>query len=233
VAVSTVAVSTLPVSTLPATAATPGGLYGSGTLGSWTNGTRAISTATQIRRVVQTNGVYMFGDSIAFQDGKALATRLLGRDGSQLAVHSWSGRPTSGAVDALAEWASSYGLPRRIVMATGTNDIFDPPKFAAQVERAMSVVGQNRTMYWINVQVARKAVTATMQLADQRNSAWVNLQLSDAQKQHPNLRIVRWAEYLALKPNRLASYLRDGLHTSVPLGQDARNELTVQALVAR
>jgi hypothetical protein len=27
-------------------------------------------------------------------------------------------------------------------------------------------------------------------------------------------------------------YLRDGVHTTVPYGQDARNELTVQALVA-
>jgi hypothetical protein len=41
------------------------------------------------------------------------------------------------------------------------------------------------------------------------------------------------AEYLAVKPSRLTMYLRDGLHTSVPYGQDARNELTVQSLVAR
>jgi hypothetical protein len=40
------------------------------------------------------------------------------------------------------------------------------------------------------------------------------------------------AEYLAVKPSRLTMYLRDGLHTSVPYGQDARNELTVQSLVA-
>ncbi|MEU4190687.1 hypothetical protein AB0E69_02220 [Kribbella sp. NPDC026611] len=224
------AASSVAVSALPAAAATPTGTYGSGSLGPWSSGTRAISTDTQIRKVLDTNGVFMFGDSIAVQDGKSLAIRLAGRDGSQLAVHNWSGRPTVGAVDALAAWAGRFGLPRRILMATGTNDIFDPPKFAAQVERALSIVGPNRTVYWINIQVARKAVTATMQLADQRNSAWVNLQLSDAQKGHGNLRIVRWAEYLAVKPNRLASYLRDGLHTSIPLGQDARNELAVQAL---
>jgi hypothetical protein len=40
------------------------------------------------------------------------------------------------------------------------------------------------------------------------------------------------AEYLAVKPSRLTMYLRDGLHTSVPYGQDARNELTAQSLVA-
>jgi hypothetical protein len=232
VAVSTVAPTPQATAAMSAMTATSTGAYGSGTLGSWANGTRAISTGAQCQKVVDTNGVFMFGDSIAVQDGKALAIRLLGRDGSQLAVHNWAGRPTVGAVDALAEWAGTYGLPRRILMATGTNDIFDPPKFAAQVERAMSIIGGARTVHWINIQVARKALSATMQLADQRNSCWINLQLSDAQRKHSNLRIIHWTEYLAAKPNRLATYLRDGLHTSVPLGQDARNELAVQSLTA-
>jgi len=226
-----VAASTVAASTLTATEAYAGP-YGSGDLGAWENMSRAISTEAQIKRVVDTNGVYMFGDSIAVQDGKALAIRLLNRDGSQLAVHNWSGRPTSGAVDALLKWATSYGMPRRILMASGTNDIFDPTKFAAQVDRAMSIVGPSRTMYWINVQVARTSQPASVQLSDQRNGEWVNLQLHDAQKKYPNLKIIRWAEYLAIKPSRLTMYLRDGLHTSVPYGQDARNELTVQALVA-
>lgn len=209
------------------------GPYGSGTGGSWTNTTRAISTAAQFRRTRETNGVYMFGDSISVQDGKALATRLLGRDGSQLAVHNWSSRPTSGAVDALQQCASAYGLPRRILMASGSNDIFDPPKFAAQVARAISIVGQNRTLYWVDLQVVRKAVTAPVQLADQRNSSWLNMQLYDAQEKYPNLRIIRWAEWLWVKPYRLLNYLRDGVHPTVPLGQDARNELVVQALTQR
>lgn len=228
-----VAASTVAASTVPATAATPGGLYGSGTLGSWANGTRAISTETQTRRVVETNGVYMFGDSISVQDGKSLAIRLLNRDGSQMAVNNWSSRPTSGAVDALQQWASTYGLPRRILMASGSNDIFDPPKFAAQVDRAISIVGQNRTLFWVDLQVVRTAQTAAVQLADQRNSCWLNMQLYDAQKKYPNLRIIRWAEWLWVKPYRLANYLRDGVHPSVPLGQDARNELIVQSLTQR
>jgi len=175
----------------------------------------------------------MFGDSIAIQDGKSLATRLLSRDGSQMAVHNWASRPTSGAVDALQQWASTYGLPRRILMASGSNDIFDPPKFAAQVDRAMSIVGQTRTLFWVNLQVVRKGQTATVQLADQRNSSWINMQLYDAQEKYPNLRIIRWAEWLWVKPYRLTNYLRDGVHTSIPLGQDARNELIVQALTQR
>jgi hypothetical protein len=226
-AAATVAAST---ETASATTLSDTGPYGSGVLGSWAGATRAISTPTQIQRTRETNGVFMFGDSISVQDGKALAIRLQDRDGSQLAVHNWSSRPTSGAVDALQQWASTYGLPKRILMASGSNDIFDPPKFAAQVARAVSIVGQNRTLYWVNIQVVRKSVTSTVQLADQRNSSWLNMQLYDAQERYPNLRIIRWAEWLWVKPYRLLNYLRDGVHPTVPLGQDARNELIVQSL---
>jgi hypothetical protein len=232
-AAATVA-TTAATSAEPAAAATFNpGPYGSGVLGSWTNATRAISTPTQIQLTRQANGVFMFGDSISVQDGKSLAIRLRDRDGSPMAVHNWSSRPTSGAVDALQQWASTYGLPKRILMASGSNDIFDPPKFAAQIARAVSIVGANRTLYWVDIQVVRKSVTAAVQLADQRNSSWLNMQLYDAQEKYPNLRIIRWAEWLWVKPYRLLNYLRDGVHPTVPLGQNARNELIVQSLVQR
>ncbi|HZX07377.1 hypothetical protein [Kribbella sp.] len=214
-----------------ATTTSSTGPYGSGVAGSWTNTSRAISTAAQFQKTRQANGVFMFGDSISVQDGKALAVRLLNRNGTQLAVNNWSSRPTSGAVDALQQAASAYGLPRRVLLASGSNDIFDPPKFAAQVARAISIVGQNRTLFWVDLQVVRRSVSAPMQLADQRNSSWLNMQLYDAQEKYPNLRIIRWAEWLWVKPYRLVNYLRDGVHPSVPLGQDARNELIVQSLL--
>ncbi|KOX21181.1 hypothetical protein ADK67_28095 [Saccharothrix sp. NRRL B-16348] len=206
--------------------------YGSGALGPWETMSKAISTITQIRPVLDTDGLFMFGDSISVQDGYTFAQRLHSRTGDVIAVHNWSGRPTAPAVDALAQWAQTYGLPRRILMATGSNDIFTPPVFAAQVDRTMSIVGPTRTVYWVNTQVVRTSQPAAVQLADQRNSAWINLQLADAQRAHPNLRIVRWAEFLAAKPTRLTAYLRDGVHTTEPLGQDARNELIVQAIEA-
>lgn len=208
------------------------GLYGSGELVDWTTLNRAITSAATIAYVRDNDGVYMFGDSIAFQDGKALAIKLKERTGASLAVHNWSGRPTTPAVDALENWALKYRMPRRILMATGTNDIFNPPVFAAQVDRAMKIAGPTRTVIWVNTQIARTGQPASVQLADQRNSAWVNSQLSDAQKKYPNLRIVRWAEYLAAKPTLITQCLREGVHTTVPVGQDARNELIVQALAA-
>jgi hypothetical protein len=234
-AASVVAAPTVAGSTLLAPAAThsKGGRYGSGTLGSWANRTRAITKPTLVRRVRATDGVYMFGDSISMQDGKALAIRLLERDGTRLALYNWSSRPSSGAVDALQQWATAYGLPHRILMASGSNDIFDPPKLAAQIDRAVSIVGPDRTLFWVDIQVTRKNVNRAMKRADQRNSAWLNSQLFEAEQKYPNLRIIRWSEWLHAKSYRLTSYLRDGVHPSVPLGQNARNELIVQALVQR
>jgi hypothetical protein len=206
-------------------------LYGSGELGDWTVLSRAIASAATITYVRDHDGVYMFGDSIAVQDGKALATTLA-TSGVTLAVHNWSGRPTLPAVDALESWAIKYGLPNRILMATGTNDIFNPPVFAAQVDRTMKIVGPNRTVIWVNTQISRTTKSAAVQVADQRNSAWINSQLHDADKKYPNLRLVRWAEYLAAQPSRLTQLLKEGVHTTVPAGQNARNALIVQALLA-
>jgi hypothetical protein len=204
--------------------------YGSGPLGDWTNASRAIAAPATIRQVRDANGIYMFGDSISVRDGKALAERLYDFD-TLLAVHNWSIRPTTPAVDALEEWAGTYGMPQRILMATGTNDIFNPPVMAAQIDRTMSIVGPTRTVYWVNVQAARAGDNyAAYRLSDQRNSGWVNLQIADAQKRHPNLKIVHWAEFLAGKISRLTAYLEDGVHTTPDLGRAARNELIVQTI---
>jgi hypothetical protein len=209
------------------------GDFGSGTLGPWQAHAKVISSAAHIRHVVATDGVVLFGDSIAVQDGVALGRLLAHRTGASLAEHSWSGEPTSAAVDALSVWAREFGLPHRIVMAVGSNDIFDPAAFTAQVDRAMRIAGRSRTVYWVNVQVSRTDEPDAVQVADQRNSEWINLQLALAQQRYPNLRIVHWAEYLAARPSRMRALLRDGRHTTVPAGQNARNTLIVQAIEGR
>jgi hypothetical protein len=205
------------------------GAYGSGVLGAWERQARAISSEAQIRETRERDGVFMFGDSIGVQDGPSLAKQLSGH-GISIAVHNWAGRPVTPAVDALDTWAQDYGLPHRILMSVGSNDIFTPPAVAAQVERTMQIVGEERTVFWVNIQAARTAHGPGVQVSDQRNSAWINLQLAEVHRRHENLRIVQWAEHLAAKPNRLGKYLRDGLHPSIPLGQNARNALIVKAL---
>lgn len=223
----------VPVSSAPGTGARSVDLgpFGSGRLGSWEDLANHISSDAEIQDALMFNGVFMFGDSIAVQDGSALEELLANRTGDAIAVHDWSGQPASAAVDALADWERRFGLPSRIVMAVGSNDIFDPPAFAAQVERAMHIAGPSRTVYWVNVHVSRARQPAAVRSADLENSAWVNQQLEQAAVRHPNLRIVRWNEFLAAQPGEAASYLRDGIHTT-QLGQQARNDLIVDALTA-
>lgn len=206
------------------------GPYGSGMLGPWHNLKHSISTEDQIRDVLTFDGVAIFGDSIAVQDNQALERLLANQTGDSIASHDWSGQPASAAVDALQQWSSDYGLPRRIVMAVGTNDIFDPPAFAAQIERALKIAGPDRTVYWVNVYASRTKQPAAVQDADRANSAWINRMLEDAALAHPNLKIVHWAEFLAAQPGGPAKYLRDGVHTSEPVGSDARNQLISDAL---
>ncbi|NEA34163.1 hypothetical protein [Streptomyces sp. SID13031] len=203
--------------------------YGSGQLAPWGGLARTISSDEQIRVVLAGDGVFTFGDSIAVQDGDDLAWRFTGLTGKAMAMHNWAGEPAEAAVDALQEWATKYGLPRRIVMATGTNDIFKPPAFGPQVDRALRIIGPTRTLFWVNTFVSRTRESDLVQRADRRNCAWVNRQLDDAERRNPNLHVVRWSEFLGevKYPHR---YLRDGLHTSVPLGQHWRNELILRAL---
>lgn len=204
--------------------------FGSGALGGWTTYSRSISTPYTIAKAVSRDGIYLFGDSITRATARDLAT-LLYPDGITVAVNAWSARPTPPTVDALAEWVRLYGVPRRVVMASGSNDIFNPPVMAAQIDRTMAIVGRETTVLWVNVQVARISQTASVRLADQRNSGWINMQIAAATARHPNLRIVDWAGFLAAKPFRLTAYLSDGVHTTTT-GGAARNALIRKHVLA-
>ncbi|GAA0957501.1 hypothetical protein GCM10009554_68400 [Kribbella koreensis] len=205
--------------------------YGSGQLDPWEGLNTSISSDDQIRRVLAADGVFLFGDSIMVQDGNHLARRVLTLTHKPMAMHNWAGQPTEAAVDALERWKTKYGLPSRIVMAVGSNDIFKPPAFGPQVDRAMRIIGPAREVFWVNTYVCRTRESDLVQRADRRNTNWVNRQLDDAERRYPNLHVVRWAEFIAtVKSTR--HYVRDGVHTTVPLGQRFRDELITDALTS-
>ncbi|WP_237745150.1 GDSL-type esterase/lipase family protein [Kribbella catacumbae] len=207
-----------------------GGGHGSGQPVVWQQKGKRISPDEQVRRVRREDGIVMFGDSISVQDGEALAKLLASRTGDSLATHNWSARPTGPAVDAVQQWSDDFGLPRRILICLGSNDIFEPSGFVEQVDRVMRIAGPDRTVFWVNIYVARTKQPAAVRLADQQNSQWLNAQLAAAQRRYPNLRIVPWAEFLAAEPQRPTTLLRDGVHPSVPVGQKARNALIIDTI---
>jgi hypothetical protein len=205
--------------------------YGSGPLTAWEGMNATISSEDQIHRVIAADGIFLFGDSIAVQDGNALARRVITLTHKPMAMHTWAGQPTEAAVDALQAWKTKYGLPSRIVMAVGSNDIFKPPAFGPQVDRAMRIIGPAREVFWVDSYVCRTRESDLVQRADRRNTEWVNSQLDDAERRYPNLHVVRWSEFLAtVKSTR--HYVRDGVHTTVFLGQRFRNGLITNALMS-
>lgn len=177
--------------------------YGSGAAGGPT-GTPVLSTPAY----VAISDVLIVGDSITVGNYKALAADLPGR---RLAVNARSGR---GTVDAVNQVLAMPVVPPRVIMAVGSNDVFNPTVMAGQVRRLRQALEpRGIRVHWVTVQVSRWKYSAATQLADQRNSGWVNAQIQ-AGCTAP-CRVIDWAAFLASNPSyRIPAYLRDGTHTT-------------------
>lgn len=177
--------------------------YGSGQAGPPAT-TAVVSTVAY----TAVSDVLVVGDSITVGNYKALAAQLPGK---RLAVNARSGRATTDAVNQVL--AMPY-VPPRVIMAVGSNDVFNPPVMAGQIKRLRDALEpRGITVSWVTVQVARSRYSAAVQLADQRNSGWVNAQIW-AGCTAP-CRVIDWAGFLAAYPSyRLPAYLRDGVHTT-------------------
>jgi len=185
---------------ITAAAVLPAGAgYGSGDLGDWSN--YAHGTIGN----PATADVLLVGDSITTRCWTDLRDSLAAK-GKTLAVNYWSGRPTTPAVDWLT---TQLVVPPLVVMATGTNDIFNPPVMTAQIQRTKDYLITPERLLWVDVQAARTSQTAAVQLADQRNSGWVNNQIRE---QLTKSQIIPWSTWFASSPNRIPLYLQDGVH---------------------
>lgn len=183
--------------------------YGSGTAGG--------PVGTPVQSTVPYTAISdwaVFGDSITVAGYKTLAAR---KPGWRLAVVAQSGR---GTVDAVNMAIAAEYLPLHVVMAVGSNDVPNPPVMAAQIKRLRAALEpRGIKVYWVTVHVVRSRGTAAQQLADQRNSGWVNAQIQ-AGCTAP-CTVIDWSSFLNAKPAyRIPKYLRDGVHTTA-LGNDA------------
>ena len=177
--------------------------YGSGAAGGPT-GTPVVSTPSY----VAVSDVLIVGDSITVGNYKTLAADLPGR---RLAVNAQSGR---GTVDAVNQVLAMPYVPPRVIMAVGSNDVFNPTVMAGQIKRLRQALEpRGIAVSWVTVQVSRWKYPAATQLADQRNTGWVNAQIQ-AGCTAP-CRVIDWFGMLAGYPSyRLPAYLRDGTHTT-------------------
>jgi len=184
--------------------------FGSGTLGNWPALTHGITGNWS------TADVGIIGDSITTRCRNSFAT-LVAKQGKTLAVNYWSGRPTKPTVDWLL---SQPRLPRVLVVQSGSNDIFDPRPMGAQVARLKTSLRAGTTLLWMDVQVSRTRYSAAVQLADQRNTMWVNNQLRE---NLPKAQVIPWSWWFASSPGRLPYYLQDGVHPWAAAGSGHGN----------
>lgn len=175
--------------------------YGSGTLGPL--GTRVIDGD------MATADVGIFGDSITVRGCGELKSWLAGL-GKVLATDAQGSRAVTTTADDIEGYAV---LPPIVVVAAGTNDIFNPVVFGAQMDRILAHLTAKGVQHvlWIDVQVCRTgaSITASMRIADQRNSMAVNMQIHE---RLPASQIVPWAWSFISNPARLGYYLQDGVH---------------------
>lgn len=152
--------------------------------------------------------VLLVGDSITTLCKSFLTSRLQAQN-LTWGVSYWSGRPTQAAVD----WALSLSVrPRVIVMAIGTNDIYNPGVMAAQIQRLIDGMPGVRIM-WVDVRAERPAFA----VADMRNSRTVNTQIWN----DPEVTPVKWMGWFDAQPSRVQLYIdKRGVHPTTPAGCD-------------
>jgi hypothetical protein len=163
--------------------------------------------------------VMLVGDSITTLC-KAYMTSRLQAQNLTWGVSYWSGRPTKPAVD----WMLSLSVkPKVVVMAIGTNDIYNTAGMAAQIQRLVNGLPGVRIM-WVDVRAERPAFA----VADMRNSRAVNQQIWD----NPAVTPVRWMGWFDDQPSRRVTYIdKGGVHPIATVGCDFWGAATAPTII--
>lgn len=199
------------------------GPYGSGTLAPWQGLQHGVYNPDGVATFDQAD-LLQIGDSITNLGKEELASTLSANFGAKVVVDYWSGRPTTPAVDRLL---SLTYVPKRVIMATGTNDLFDPSVMAAQILRVkewLAARPEVEHFWWIDTYASRVMYAAP----DLRNTGWVNSQIRDA---FPAEQIIPWSVWLASKPSRIGMYISpDGVHPISGAGTNFWADVIKQAV---
>lgn len=152
----------------------------------------------------------MVGDSITYRCAPDLRAAFAAR-GINLAIRANSGAD----MDAINNWIDSLSsMPDHIIVAGGTNNVFDPFSMAAQITRTKASIGLATELFWVDTYVGRSATLAD----DVRNSGQVNDAIQNAL---PSNHIVDWLANLTSTRGRglaISYYLQDGVHPWVDAG---------------
>ncbi len=205
--------------------------YGSGYHGDYGRFTRQTSPEAElVSAVASPKGCLIIGDSIASSVVSDLVADLRDTLGATCVYDAWPGRATEGTANALLDLKRRYGLPRRVVVMSGTNDIFNPPLFEPQMNRIVQGIGPAHEILWLTTFDSRRPRTSRS-AADERNTGWINDVIAARAARTPNLRLVDWDALFRAHPPNIDALLRDGVHPN-PLGVDALVDLVRQSLAS-
>ena len=163
-------------------------------------------------------GCLIAGDSVAMADFAYLAARFTADLGARCVHDGWPGRRTEGTANALADMWLHEGLPPRVIVLAGANDVFNPPEFEAEARRLLTVTASVQRVLWVTPFVSRRPETINT-AADERNSAYLRDVLARIAPEYQNLVLVRWQEFFDSRRDRMDVYLPDGIHPNLA-GQD-------------
>lgn len=126
--------------------------YTSGGIGKWQDSTGQSSTPEQDRAVAAAaNGLFVLGDSV----GTRLLPGLSRPPTRAIAWDVWNGRPTAPAIATVRALAQQKRLPRDILVVLGSNDVFDPHRFAGDAAELVAALEGHR-VFWVTPYVSRK-----------------------------------------------------------------------------
>ena len=180
-------------------------------------------SATPVRLVagVVPENIYVQGDSLTFDSASSL--RALTKPAA-ITIDSKSGRH---AYQGVALMAKVKVLPEAVVVGLGSNDDYDAmgvKLFQANVNKVMTMVGNNRCLVWVNI--FQKLTPAQIKKKTPMIFTGLNRVLTSLAAAHPNVRIVDWAAMANANP---AWFKYDSMHPT-DAGYLARSRATVAAL---
>lgn len=166
--------------------------------------------------------VLLVGDSLMTRCKSFLTSRL---DAQNLTwgVSYWSGRPTQAAVN----WVLSLSVkPKVVLMEIGTNDIYNTPVMAAQIQRLIDGLARFGTrIMWQDVRAERP----TRAVADLANSRAINTQIWG----NPGVTPVKWIWWFDQNPARRKAYIdAGGVHPIDPVGCDFMGAADTPTVIA-
>lgn len=160
-------------------------------------------------------GVWLYGDSITYQNRLALYPHL-----GRVSADAYWGRATAPTVQALgSDVHRTRRYPSVVIMAIGTNDLANPAGMEQQVRLARAVIPQSTRLLWVNT------YTDTV---DEATMAAIN----DAIASVPGVQVVDWHYYNEAwsAGAETSPLLSDGVHLSC-LGQYVWVNMIHRALV--